>query len=221
MPSLGGLVRDVTALARAVPGVRFAERQLRGVERVALRELSARIEEAAPPPPPPTQMQTPTQNGTSETPSERLDHLLRRSLHQTPDESHASLVEVVLQSIVPDEARIISALSDGSSYPVVHVTAGGVGRPARRVLSNASSVGRAAGVALPDRVPAYVTHLEALGLVEIGPEDESIHDDYEILITDHTVRKARDRAGDKRVRFPRHTVRISDLGMEFWRTCRP
>ncbi|MDX6564306.1 MAG: hypothetical protein QOD65_4120 [Gaiellales bacterium] len=215
MPSLGGLVRDVTALARAVPGVRFAERQLRGVERVALRELSARIEDAAPPP------RTPTANGAHDTPAERLDQLLRRSMDQTPDESHGSLVEVVLGAIVPDEARIISALSDGSAYPLVHVNAGGVGRAPRRILSNASNIGRRAGVALPDRVPAYVTHLLSLGLIEIGPEDPSIHDEYEILLTDATVRRARDRAGDQRVRFAKHTVRISDLGKEFWRTCRP
>jgi hypothetical protein len=206
MPSFGGLVRDVTALARAVPGVRFAERRLRGVERVALRELSARIEEATPPPPP--------QNGHQPTPAEQLEQLLRRSMHQTPDESNASLVEVVLQSIVPDEARIISALSDGSTYPLVHVTSRGEQR-----LANASSVGRAAGVALPDRVPAYLTHLLALGLVEVGPEDKSIPDDYEILLTDQTVRRARGDAG--KVRFERRTVRISELGREFWRTCRP
>ncbi len=203
MPSLGGIVRDVTALARAVPGVRFAERQLRGVERVALRELSARIEDAAPPP---------AENGHQPTPAEQLDQMLRRSMHQTPDESNASLVEVLLQSIVPDEARIISALSDGSTYPLVHVTSRG-----DQVLANASSVGRAAGVALPDRVPAYVTHLLALGLVEIGPEDKSIPDEYAILLTDQTIRRAR---GDK-VRFVKRTLQISDVGRDFWRTCRP
>jgi hypothetical protein len=220
MPSLGGLVRDVTAIARVIPGVRFAERQLRGVERVALRELSARIEDAAPPPqqPPP---RAAAANGAHDTPAERLDQLLRRSMDQTPDQSHDSLVEVVLGAIVPDEARVISALADGSVYPLVHVNAGGVGRTPRRVLSNASNVGRRAGVALPDRVPAYVTHLLSLGLIEIGPEDSSIHDEYEILLTDETVRRARERAGDQRVRYARHTVRISDLGKEFWRTCRP
>jgi hypothetical protein len=215
MPSLGGLVRDVTAIARVIPGVRFAERRLRGVERVALRELSARIDDAAPPPP------AKTANGAHETPAERLDQLLRRSMSQTPDQSHDSLVEVVLGAIVPDEARIISALSDGSAFPLVHVNAGGVGRPARRILSNASNVGRRAGVALPDRVPAYLTHLLSLGLIEIGPEDPALNDECEILLTDETVGRARDRAGDQRVRYARHTVRISDLGKEFWRTCRP
>lgn len=216
MPSIGGIVRDVTALVRAIPGVGFAERQLRGVERVALRELSARIEDAtiehevveAPP-------------AAAETPAERLERLLRRSMDQTPNESHSSLVDVVLNALVPDEARILSALSDGSEYPLVHVNAGGVGRPGRRLLANASSVGRAAGVALPDRVPAYISHLEQLGLIEVGPPDEALHDEYEILTTDATVRRARDRADGGRIRFDRHVVRISELGREFWRTCRP
>jgi hypothetical protein len=202
MPSFGGLVREVTGIARAIPGVRFAERQLRGVERAALRELSARIEDAAPPA---------ATNGHEPTAAERLDALLRRSMHQTPHESNISLVEVVLQSIVPDEARILSALSDGSSYPLVHVTSRG-----EEVLANASSVGRAAGVALPDRVPAYVTHLLVLGLVEVGPEDKSMHDEYEILLTDQTIRRAR---RDK-TRFVKRTLRISDVGRDFWEACR-
>lgn len=193
MPSLFGLVR-------AVPGVRFVERQLRGVERTVLRELSARIEQTAPALP----------NGHEPTASEQLDRLLRRSMHQTPEESNAALVDVVLQALVPDEARILSALSDGSTYPLVHVTSRG-----EQVLANASSVGRAAGVAIPDRVPSYISHLLAMGLVEVGPEDRSIDDEYEILLTDQTVR----RVHRDKVRYVRRTLQISDLGRDFWRSC--
>ena len=58
----------------------------------------------------------------------------------------------------------------------------------RRVLENASSVGRAAGVALPEYVHLYVSHLRRLGLVEPGPEDQSLKDEYDILLTEPKLR---------------------------------
>ena len=145
-------------------------------------------------------------------------------MDQTPAEGFASLVDVLLESITPDEARILSALSDGSRYPVVQIGTAGIGVPQRRVLSNASSVGRAAGVALPDRTPEYLTHMQQLGLVELGPEDTGRTDEYEILLTDATVRRARleiDQSGRGRMKVTRQTVRISDLGRQLWDVVRP
>ena len=81
------------------------------------------------------------------------------------------------------------ALSDGSSYPLVHIAEPGVGSYQKLVLENASSVGRAAGVALPDRVHLYVSHLRRLGLVESGPEDHSLKDEYDILLTEPKLRE--------------------------------
>jgi hypothetical protein len=146
-------------------------------------------------------------------------------MDQTPAESFMTLVDTLLRTIVPDEARILSALSDGSVYPVVHIESSGIGRSTRRLLSNASTVGRVAGVALPSRTPDYLTHMLTFGLIEIGPEDATIpHDEYEILMTDSTVKRARELAGGGplvQTRFVKRAVRISDLGSELWRACQP
>jgi hypothetical protein len=209
-----------------MPGVGFAERQLAVVEQLALRELRLRLDRAAGPPgehgralPGPARASGAARSG--ETLADTLDRLLRRSMDQTPGESVRSLFENLLDELVPDEARILAALSDGSVHPLVHVTAPG---SSRRIVENASSVGRAAGVAAPGMVPAYVTHLLRIGLVQIGEEDTASREEYDILITDASVRDACEevrRAGGRRApRITRETVRMTALGHELWTYCR-
>jgi hypothetical protein len=149
----------------------------------------------------------------------KLGDLLRRSMDNTAGDSRLELYHALLDQIVPDEARILSALSDGSTYPMVHVAEPGIGAYQRRVLENASSVGRAAGVALPDRIADYVSHLRRLGLLETGPEDASVRDEYEILLTEPVVRAAIASVGQgpRGPRIIRRTVKLSPLGLELWR----
>lgn len=214
---------EVRTVARAVPGVRLLEEQAAETERYVLRELKRRIDmvddgrraaaaaqesavsgaAAAPPPP---------------SPGEMLHTLLRRSMDNTPDESRKALHEHLIASLVPDEARILSALSDGSAYPLVHVAEPGVGSFQKRVLENASSVGRQAGVSLPDRTHLYVTHLRQLGLVETRDEDAALKDEYEVLLTDQLVRATirTINKGPRGARVIRRTLVISDLGRELW-----
>ena len=151
-----------------------------------------------------------------------MEALLTQSMHDSPTESRRTLHEVLVSQLVPDEARILSALSDGSRYPLVHIAEPGVGSYQKTVLENASSVGRAAGVALPDRVHLYVSHLRRLGLVESGPEDHSLKDDYDILLTEPKLRAAiaATAKGPRGARVIRRTVRISDLGRELWEAAR-
>jgi len=218
-----GTARAVTGIARRLPGAGFAERQLVAVEQLALRELSRRIERAIHPqgreaP----SLGAPAQaNGGAaareETPAETLERLLRRSMDQTPSDSVRSMFENLLDELVPDEARILAALADGSAYPLVHVVAPG---SSRRTVENASSVGRAAGVAAPGMVPAYVTHLLRIGLVETGEEDTTRREDYDILITDSSVRDALASGRRRSPRIVRETVRMTTLGHELWTYCR-
>ena len=159
---------------------------------------------------------------SAQTVEEKMTALLSRSMHDTPSDSRRTLHEVLVGELVPDEARILSALSDGSSYPLVHIAAPGVGSYQKLVLENASSVGRAAGVALPDRVHVYVSHLRRLGLVEAGPEDHSLKDEYDILLTEPKLRAAiaSTGKGPRGARIIRRTVRMSDLGRELWEAAR-
>jgi hypothetical protein len=157
-------------------------------------------------------------------PALRLERLLARSVGQSTDGGREELYSLLLAQLVPDEARILAALSDGGSAAVVHVRSrwlrSGVGAPA---LENVSSVGRAAGVALPQLVPTYVSHLLRLGLVELADEDESLELDYELVMAETIVRDALARANGAAV-FPpkvlRQTVRLSDLGRGLWSTSR-
>ena len=156
--------------------------------------------------------------------AQMLSELLDRSVEQTKTEARRALYERVLRQLVPDEARILAALSDGSAYPVIDVVLrNAVGGVRRRLVENVSSVGREAGVALPGQVHWYVTHLRNLGLVDIGPEDPALADRYEILATEEVVRRAEDsRAGrGAAVKTVRGTVRLSALGWELWRECNP
>jgi hypothetical protein len=92
----------------------------------------------------------------------------------------------------------------------------------RTVLANASTVGRAAGVQLPEATAAYVTHLRVLGLVEEGPADDALAVRYDILLGDPEVRGAEEQArGEGRLgaRTVRRTVRLSALGRELWDAC--
>ena len=71
---------------------------------------------------------------------------------------------------MPDEARIISALSDGSASPLLNVYARTRAGWGEVVLENMSLIGKTANLALPQLTPMYVSHLLSLGLVESGPE---------------------------------------------------
>jgi hypothetical protein len=121
--------------------------------------------------------------------------------------------------MVPDEARILSALSDGSAFPLVNVYArtrsGLQGEP---LLENACLVGKMANISVPHLTPIYVSDLLAQGLVEVGPEDPSLKDDYMILVADPAVLKAV-KAGSRGPITPpveRRTLRLSHLGKDLW-----
>ncbi len=231
--ALGALTREIRRAARAIPGVSLIEAQANAGERFLLRQIKRRLDQIDPPSIAPGHSlpihAAPASDGPSArtgawrpTIEDRLQELLKRSLRNTPAESRQTLHELLVSELVPDEARILSALSDGSRYPLVHIAEPGVGRYQKLVLENASSVGRAAGVALPDRVHLYVSHLRRLGLVESGPEDHSLKDQYEILLTEPKLREtiASIGKGPLGPRIIRRTVRISDLGRELWEAAR-
>ncbi|QEM44532.1 Abi-alpha family protein [Mycolicibacterium grossiae] len=146
---------------------------------------------------------------------EVLDALMARSMYANPAQSRETLHRALIERLVPDEARILAALSDGSVYPVIHVAEPG---GAAWAAQNASTVGRAAGVSLPHHTPGYLTRLQSLGVVTMGPEVESMRDEYELLLTDAAVNAALKtaRRGLRPPRIVRASVRMSDLGRDLW-----
>ncbi len=224
----GTAASEVRKAVRAVPGAGLVEAGASAGERLVLRQIKRRLDAAGAPL---LDRGTPASSDPARAPDtpklarltpqsvdERMRALLTYSVRSTPAESRRSLHETLVHELVPDEARILSALSDGSRYAMVHIARPGVGSNQRRVLENASRVGRAAGVALPDRVPLYLSHLRRLGLVESGPEDGTLKDEYGILLTEPAVRAtiASIGKGPLGARIIRRTVHISDLGRELW-----
>ena len=231
--ALGVVTREIRRAARALPGVRLIEAQASAGERFFLRQIKRRLDQVDPssvaPGTGPAEHAVPASDEPNAptdawrpTIEDRLQELLERSVRDTPAESRETLHELLVSQLVPDEARILSALSDGSSYPLVHIAEPGAESYQKLVLENASSVGRAAGVALPDRVHLYVSHLRRLGLVESGPEDHSLKDQYEILLSETKLREiiASIGKGPRGPRIIRRTVRISDFGRELWEASR-
>jgi hypothetical protein len=206
-----------------IPGAGLVQQVYSTVEREILRDLKARLERLE------DASTAPATNGAATpppaTPRELLAGLLDRSIDQNESEAESAAFVAILRQLVPDEARILGALSDGGIFPLLHVMAGSwmVGTPSTRVLANVTSVGQAAGVQCRDMTPQYVTHLRELGLVELGAEDPTITVKYEILETDTQVRETirRIEQGEKRSkpRIVRRSLRMTPFGRRLWDAC--
>ncbi len=156
--------------------------------------------------------------------------LLDRSVRQSPQQAREANYKRLLLQLVPDEVRIINLLSDGEPRPVLHVGVGSPGSVDRQLLKYATTVGTDAGIRLPEAATSYVAHLESLGLVDIGPEDESLREQYEILQTYDEVEAAEGSGSPeslvaklkfKSPKFEKHTITLSEVGRDLWRVANP
>jgi hypothetical protein len=192
-------------------GVRIAhwgERQFYGF-------LRSRMDAVTPPAP----SLPPSPAKIAESLDAKMHTLLDRAIEQSTASSRQELFHKILDQIVPDEARIIGALSDGSASPLLNVYARTLaGLVGEVVLENMSLIGKTANLALPHLTPMYVSHLLSLGLVESCPEDSTMKDEYEILAADTAVLQAVKNAsrGPIPARVERYTLRLSGLGLELW-----
>jgi len=221
---LRALAAGAMSVAKAVPVVgpviEFTETELERAEDVMWRQVRHRMETSAP-----TDStvvvaveRVPTRRNGADDLGALMTDLLVESTEQSSDDARHRLALAVLRELQPDEARILAALSDGTRYAVLHVVTRlhlGVNGPP--VLENASTVGRAAGVALPDMVPWYVGHLLRLGLVLLGPEVGELADTYDVLETEPYVRDAQNAAPN--TRLLRRSLRISPFGARLWDAC--
>lgn len=216
---MASLIDPFGLLPRAGQAVRTGFRLASWTERQVMLTLRSRLDAAAP-----LALSAPTRAAGDAVSAgvsvqAKMGSLLDRALAQSSTSSRQQLFDKILDQIVPDEARIIGALSDGSASPLIHVygrtRAGLVGEV---VLENAALIGKSANVSLPQLTPTYVGHLLALGLLETGPEDPALKDEYEILAADLTVLQALKKAarGPIPARVDRLTLRLSGLGLELW-----
>lgn len=211
-PGVDAVVEAGTQTLRVFASLaRWSERQVLGL-------LESRLEAVARPAP---VASLPGGRVHTEGLNAKLGRLLRQAVDQSTASGQNELFHKLLDQLVPDEARIMAALSDGSSSPVVTVLRRGrAGSAGEIVLENMSLVGKTANLALASQVPTYVSHLLALGLVELGPHDPNMDIDFEILCADPAVLRAIKIAsrGPVSARIEKHVLRLSGLGMSLWAT---
>lgn len=227
---VGRLVtRSGWGLARRLPGGQAVQREVQRLQDVALTELRRLLDV----PPGLTasaangderRVMMLIQNGGGADPlRSAMNELLERSVETDRHASREYLYGNIISQLVPDEARILAALSDGTPFAACDVIAKRRSTT-RVVLANASTVGRSAGVVTPDNVPTYVTRLHQFGLVQFGPPDDSIAMQFDILATDSAVQAAEASIEARRMgsmRLARKTLSISPLGREFWAAADP
>lgn len=214
---------------KRMPGGNFVQEQLEKIEHRVLSELKQRMDKversatvsvlafSVQPDPAASRRRGP------HAPGELLRELLEISDEQTRDEAEQAYYIAVLKQLLPDEARILSALADSPGYPMVHVMAGSrLGGSPHPVLRNLSNVGRLAGVQLVELTPVYIQRLRDLGLVETVAEDAEFKTKYEILENDGDVRRLIEGIHKKGKRdvLVRRVLKLSDLGRSLWAACR-
>jgi hypothetical protein len=153
-----------------------------------------------------------------------MSELLERSVEASRTDSREYLYGTIISQLVPDEARILAALADGSRFAAADVVQKQRRGKPRVLLANASAVGRQAGLVAPDNTPTYLTRLQSFGLVEFGPEDEALSVQYDILATDSTVQGARTGVDSRRrasVKIVRKTLHMTAFGRQFWSAADP
>lgn len=187
------------------PGIAAAQDELGRVENLLWREVRQRIE-----------ADDDIDGVQRSKAAKKLSALLTEAVEQSAAQAREHLIIRLLDDIEPDEARILAALSDGTTYPLIHVvTKSSLGATGARLLENVSTVGRSAGIALPDYVPIYLARLRRLGLVTVGPEAGEHGDGYELLATESLVHEARESHGAP-TRLLRRTLSLSKLGRDLW-----
>lgn len=92
------------------PGIAAAQDEFGRVENLIWREIRQRIENGADP--------DDLQRSKA---SKKLSALLTEAVEQSAAQAREHLIVRILDDIEPDEARILAALSDGTTYPLLHV----------------------------------------------------------------------------------------------------
>lgn len=215
-----------------VPGGAIVQAQFGKVEKRVLGELKARLDRLEGESSTTVQVVAFTMDSGAQShaptrdlraPGETLRALLQASSEQTKEQAELAYYSLLLRNLLPDEARILSALSDGATYPLISLIAlSKLGMASHTVLEYTCNVGRAAGVQLQEMTRGYLQRLAAAGLVETGPEDYALTTKYEILETDDVLRKlmAQMKTAGQRSQIKRRTLKISELGRNLWEACR-
>src|SRR5699024_11187730 len=156
-------------------------------------------------------------NDAHSSPRELLHQLLERSLTTiTPKQAEEMYFARILKNLLPDEVRILAALSDGETvYPILNVRTGArLGLSTETEISCVSNIGKNAGVYNAELTPLYIQHLLHWKLVEVLPEKVNDNTIYQVLESEKSVRTAMELAKSqgRRASLQRQSLVISPLG---------
>jgi hypothetical protein len=196
---MGRLIgRSGWRLARQLPGMSMVEEQANRLRHAASAELFRLLEVpqqyfgTASPEEQRVMLLVQDSNGDPTPLRTAMSELLTRSAGGSGGRSKEYLFGTIVSQLVPDEARVLSALASGKRFAVVDVAAKHVGRSATRtVFANASLLGSAANIAPTRNVATYLARLQQFGLVEFGPAMDELGEEYDLLAVDGAVQDAR------------------------------
>lgn len=209
----GAVVATADRVARMAPGHAAVTKRIRAAEAALLREIKSHLEA----------LDGDDDAVRHDDPrAEILDQLLTDSRRVKAGRSNVELHLRILRSLLPDEARILATMASGERYPLLHLEARGQGGPCP-ILANACTVGRIAAIHQQNAVCVYIGHLRNLGLVDEGPREDALSDQYALIRNEDYVMRAieQSRFGPRSVMEMRRTLHISPLGSELWTACRP
>jgi hypothetical protein len=225
------LSRSGWRIAKQLPGVSAIEQQAQRLRQAAAAEMFRLLEVPqnlfGTASPEEQRVMMLVQNaGTDAAPLRTaMTELLERSADTSHAKSRDYLFGTIVSQLVPDEARILAALAAGDGFAVVDVVAKQVGRSTTRtLLSNASTIGKAAGISLPMNTPTYLTRLRGFGLIEFGRPGDGLSAQFDVLTADPAVaavRAAAERSKHGSTKLIRKSVTLSAFGAEFWAACAP
>jgi len=234
--------RFAASFLSRLPGADIAQEQLRKAEKALFATLKERMERAAEDEPPAgegpasgssagsTRTRKPKVERTymlplPQPPSRMFADLLQQAVDQTKPQAYDYLFAAILRELVPDEARIISFLSDGARHAVIHLHSGtllGSAQSRTLVMENVNAVAKSAGASLHESGHYYIGRLRRLGLIEFGPEDPQLLVQYQLIENSSEMRQTIASIESKprqRARITRETLRLSVTGQQLWRAC--
>jgi hypothetical protein len=197
----GDLVRDVRAAARG------AARELVGMTDIEDNEIVRRVTGAVTQPRPGRDEDgiarvttLPGRNGHESSLAVRGEELLHRSRDVHYEEDSHPAYERLLDSLAPDEARILRLMLLSGPQPAVDIRTGGpLGLISSRLLApGLNMIGARAGLRYVERVPSYLTNLNRLGLIWFSRETlrdplryQVLEAQPDVLEAIHSVRQAK------------------------------
>lgn len=215
-------------LLRAAPGVGrvVVSASLRGAQAAAIAYLETvarltrtALESQLPQQLPQARRPAPSPESSTDVLRRRGSELLRRSADVRVDEASHPAYMRILESLAPDEARILRFLAHKGPQPAVDVRAG-LPLVSELVAPGCNMIGAEAGCRRVDRVHAYLDNLHRLGLIWFSREPVKDPRRYQVLEAQPEVAEARGRAG-RLARTVRRSILLTPFGEDFCAVCLP